>query len=237
MNYRRKFKEGVYMNERVKRLKENLKVDKYPLCIEKFRIAARTLAETQGEPFVIRRAKIFANVLNNINIFIEDDEPFAGAGASKPFGMEMDYEYGTWTQDEVDSLKKEQYYISPEDEAELQELNRTFGEKTLVSAMGEVFSDSKHLWPFMKAGLIFPPWKGKKVGSGGGYAQSGLGLGPGFFLIGVDFKRMLNDGSLKIIAEAEEELENLRYYRSDSLEKANFLKSVIIFSSIQLTII
>lgn len=216
------------MTERVKRMKDRLKVDKYPLCIEKFRIATQTLAETEGEPYIIRRAKIFANVLNNINIFIEEDEPFVGAGASKPFGLEVDYEYGTWTQDEIDSLKKEQYHITPEDEAELQELNAKFGDKNLIMAVSDVFSESERLWPFMKAGVLLPPWKGKKVGSGGGYAQSGLGLGPGFFLLGVDYKRMLNDGSLKIIAEAEEELKNVKFYSSDSLEKVHFLKSVII---------
>ena len=216
------------MNERVKRMKDRLKVAKYPLCIEKFRIAAQTLKETEGEPYIIRRAKIFSNVLENISIFIEEDEPFVGAGASKPFGMEIDYEYGTWTQDEIDSLKTEQYSITPEDDVELQQLNKNFGDKNLIMAVGEVYFDSERLWPFMKSGLILPPWKGKREGSGGGYAQSGLGLGPGFFLIGLDYKRMLNDGSLKIIAEAEEELKNIKYLKSDSLEKVYFLKSVIL---------
>ena len=215
------------MNERVQRLKERLQIDKYPLCIEKFRLATETLSSTEGEPSIIRRAKIIENVLKNIPIFIEDDEPFVGAGASKPFGIEIDYEYGTWTQDEIDSLKEEQYYITPEDEKELQEINRRFGDKNLIMAMGEVFFENQRLWPFMKSGLILPPWKGKREGSGGGYAQSGLGLGPGFFLVGVDFNRILNDGSLKIIAEAEEELRNLRHFSRDSLEKADFLKAVI----------
>lgn len=216
------------MKERVLRMKEKLNVSKYPLCIEKFRIATETLAQTEDESNVIRRAKILANILENITIFIDEDEPFVGAAASKPFGMEIDYEYGTWTQDEIDALKSEQYYITPEDEAELQELNKKFGDKNLVAEMGKVFFESERLWPFMKSGLILPPWKGKKVGSGGGYAQSGIGLGPGFFLIGVDYNRILNDGSLKIIAEAEEELKNLRYFSGDCLEKADFLKSVII---------
>ncbi|WP_300458143.1 pyruvate formate lyase family protein [Desulfobacula sp.] len=216
------------MNKRVQRLKDRLDVEKYPLCIEKFRIATQVLANTQGEPNIIRRGKIIAGVLNHITIFIEEDEPFVGAGASKPFGMEIDYEYGTWTQDEIDALKNEHYVITPEDEAELQIINAQFKEKTLVEAMGDVFFESERLWPLMKSGVILPPWKGKKVGSGGGYAQSGLGLGPGFFLLGVDYSRMLNDGSLKIIADAEEELKNLRYFASDCLEKKDFLTSVIL---------
>ena len=148
------------MNDRIKRMIERLKVDKYPLCIEKFKIAAQTLAETEGEPYIIRRAMILSNVLNNINIFIEEDELFAGAGASKPLGLEIDYEYGTWTQDEIDSLKQEQYSITPEEEAQLNELNAKFTDRNLVSAMGEVLYENERLRPFMKSGLILPPWKG-----------------------------------------------------------------------------
>ncbi len=216
------------MTKRIERMLGNLKIDKYPLCIEKFRIATKTLAETEGEPNVLRRAKIMKNVLENITIFIEDGELFAGAGASKPFGLEIDYEYGTWTQDEIDSLKSENYTITPEDEAELQHINNTYEIHSLVSTMGAVFFENKQLWPFMKAGMILPPWKGKKEGSGGGYAQSGLGLGPGFFLVGMDFERMLNDGSLKIIAECEAELEAMKARGEDNREGEDFLNAVII---------
>lgn len=215
------------MTDRVKRMLAGLNIEKYPLCIEKFRIAADSLAETEGESSVMRRGKIIKSVLEKITLFIEDDDLFAGAGASKPFGLEIDYEYGTWTQDEIDSLKTERYSITSEDERELQDINARFGSKNLVSAMGEVFFNSEKLWPFMKSGLILPPWKGKKVGSGGGYAQSGLGLGPGFFLVGVDYERILNDGSLKIINECELELAERKAAGTLTQETEDFLKSVI----------
>jgi pyruvate formate-lyase/glycerol dehydratase family glycyl radical enzyme len=215
------------MTPRIGRMLRSLRITKYPLCIEKFRIATDTLAKTEGESSVVRRGKIIKNVLENITIFIEDDELFAGAGASKPFGLEVDYEYGTWTQDEIDSLKTEQYSISTEDEAEIQAINTRFGSKNLVSAMGEVFFQNERLWPFMKSGMILPPWKGKKVGSGGGYAQSGLGLGPGFFLVGVDFERILNGGSLAIIAECRKELAARKNAGTTTQESTDFLGSVI----------
>ena len=150
------------MTPRIEKMLEGLHIEKYPLCIEKFRIASKTLFETEGEASILRRAKIMKNILENITLFIEEDELFAGAGASKPFGLEIDYEYGTWTQDEIDSLKTEQYTITPEDEAELQEINQNYPPKSLVSAMGEVFMQKEELWPFMKSGMILPPWKGKR---------------------------------------------------------------------------
>ena len=38
-----------------------LQKDRLPICIEKLRIALRTMAETEGEPMILRRAKVFAN--------------------------------------------------------------------------------------------------------------------------------------------------------------------------------
>ena len=80
------------MNERVKRMKESLKVSKYPLCVELFRLANESLEQTAGEPMLIRRSKLHAHILDNITIFIEDDDLLCGSGASKPFGLEMQYE-------------------------------------------------------------------------------------------------------------------------------------------------
>ena len=101
------------MTDRVKRMKESLKISKYPLCVEQFRLANKSLEETGGEPMLLRRAKLHAHMLDNITIFIEDDDIICGSGASKPFGMEMQYEYGVWTKDEVESLKERDLHNNP----------------------------------------------------------------------------------------------------------------------------
>ena len=220
------------MNERIQKMKDALRINKYPLCIEKFKIANETLKKTEGMPQILRRAHIHANVLDKMTIFIEEDDLIAGSGASKPFGMEIDYEYGTWTKDEIESLKSERYTITPEDEAELYRLNAMFeGEglnKNLISAMGEILGEDKRLWPFMKSSCILPPWKDKKGGSGGGYAQSGMGLGPGFFLVAGDIGLAINKGARTVINECRAELENLMYYGDDCIGKKNYWEAVII---------
>ena len=106
------------MNERVKRLKASLQVQKYPICIEKFKITLDTYAQTENEPQVTRRAKVFANVLARLPIFIEADQLIAGSPTSQFMGLEIDAEYGVWSQEEIDSLKNDNYVISPEDEKE-----------------------------------------------------------------------------------------------------------------------
>lgn len=219
------------MNDRIIRMKEALRVNKYPLCIEKFKIANETLLETEGMPQILRRAQIHANILERINIFIEEDDLIAGAGASKPFGLEIDYEYGEWTRDEVEALKSEVYTIDAEDEKELYELNEKFAgnnlNKSLVTAMGEIVGEDERLWPFMKSSTILPPWKDKKGGSGGGFAQSGMGLGPGFFLVAIDYEKILKYGARSIIDECRCNLKELHYYETDSIDKKHFWEAVI----------
>ena len=61
------------MNTRIHSLTAALRNDHLPICIEKLRIALRTMAATEGESMILRRAKVFANVLREIPIFIEED--------------------------------------------------------------------------------------------------------------------------------------------------------------------
>ena len=219
------------MRDRVKKMKESLRVNKYPLCIQQFRLANESLDETNGEPMITRRAKLHEHVLDNIDIFIEEDDLLCGSGASKPFGLEMQYEYGVWTKDEVESLKSEIYTIDPEDEKELYQLNERFANNAsnsnLVDALSKSLGMNDRMWPFMKSGCILPPWKDRKGGSGGGFAMSGYGLGPGFFLVAIDYERILKEGAKSIIAEAEDCLKNLRYFSTDCLEKRDYWEAVI----------
>ena len=220
------------MTDRVRRMKESLRVNKYPLCVELFRLANESLDETGGEPMLLRRSKLHAHILDNITIFIEPEDLLCGSGASKPFGLEMQYEYGVWTKDEVEALKSELYTISPEDEEELYRLNDRFAgnasNQNLVEAMGKSLGENDRLWPFMKSGVILPPWKDKKGGSGGGFAMSGYGLGPGFSLVCVDYAAILQRGARGIIDEAKQCLRDLRYDSADAVEKRNFWEGVVI---------
>lgn len=221
------------MNERIARMKEKLQVTKFPLCIERLKISMETLKETEGLPTILQRAKVNAAVLDKLPIYIDEDELIVGAGASKPFGIEMEYEYGVWTPEEVESLKSERYTIEPEDEKELYQLLEAYGtgkapSKTLMEAEGEVLGQNERLWKFMKSGVILAPWKSRTGGSGGGYAQSGLGLGPGFDLFCIDYSIILEKGARAVIDEAKECLENARYHDADCIERKRYWESVII---------
>ena len=214
-------------NERIERLRERLFVDQYPLSFQKIRLMTDSLKQTEGEPLILRRAKALANVLDSIPIFIEEGELIVGNGASQPMGVELDCDMAIWPQDEIDALREEGFVASEEDEAELQALNDYWKNSNLVARSGDLYDDER-LWPFLQSGVVLPPWKSRTQGSGGGYAQGGMGLGPGFVLCGYDFARVLNSGLRSIIAEAEAELARTRFAAPDSAGKTYFLRSVIL---------
>lgn len=217
------------MNQRVKKLKERLQVEKYPICVEKARLVMESYRQTEGEPQILRRAKATANYLDNKTIFIEDDEFIVGNVASKPMGLEAGSLGPTWPKEDMEELRREGLVISDEDEALLRSMDDYWRGKarTLEERQGQ-FYDDERLWPFIQSGILLPPWKTKDEGRGFGAAGVGWGLGLGQSLIVVDYAKVLNEGLNKIIEEAEEELRNLRFTSTDAIKKADFLKSVII---------
>jgi pyruvate formate-lyase/glycerol dehydratase family glycyl radical enzyme len=213
------------MNSRIFSLKAKLHVDKYPICCEKARLVTESFQQTEGEPQIVRRTQALANVLRNMPIFIENEELIVGNAASKPMGVEIDYDYGIWPADEIHWLREEGYDISDKDEADIVAMNSYWKTQTLVSRCGQIYDD--RLWSFKQTGIVLPPWKSRTEGSGGGYAQSGMGLGPGFYLFGVDFAKVINCGLNSIIEQAKDELASLRYMDNNAINKSVFLSSVI----------
>ncbi|MBW7837374.1 MAG: formate C-acetyltransferase [Sphingomonadales bacterium] len=214
------------MSPRIRRLKERLYVDRYPLSIEKSRWQTQAYKASDGEPQIIRRAKSLACVLDNIPIFIEDDELIVGQGSAKPMGLELDFYAGLWPRDEIEGLREAGYDISPQEEAEILDMNAYWQKFNPLSRLGE--DASEEMWGFLKSGMVLPPWKSRTDGPGGGYAESGLGLGPGFYLMTVDFELALQKGLLALIDDAEQRLAAIEYAEKDALERAHFLKATII---------
>ncbi len=217
------------MLERIERIKKRVVVDHYPICIEKFRIAMDMIEETKNDPVIVRRAKILSATLERVPIAIAPDELIVGIGASKPMGLEIDPDYGIWTQDEIDSLIEDGYQMDPRDVKDLQELNKKYDPPTLIGQMGNIVYENERIISLLKAGIILPPWKDKQEGRGvgGGYCQSGLGLGPSLILLCIDYTKMLHLGTNAMISQAREERSRLRFDEKGAVAKFNYYNSVI----------
>ncbi|MHB1343606.1 MAG: pyruvate formate lyase family protein [Thermoleophilia bacterium] len=216
------------MNARLERLRDSLRVTHYPLCVEKITLLAESYATTAGAPTIIRRAQALAHVLDNISIFIEPGELIVGNVASKPMGLEMDADYGLWSVDEIEGLRGDGFALSKDDEQRLFDAYGQTDWDILVAAEGELLWEDERLRPFLKSGVVLPPWKGKSVGGGGGYAQGGMGLGPGLLLVGVDYRPVLERGAHGMIDDAHVELDRLLDPAGEQAHKADFLRSTIV---------
>lgn len=219
------------MYERIERIKKRVVVDHYPICIEKYRITADVLEHSKHDPAVVQRGKILKAYAERMPIAIADDELLVGIGASKPLGLEIDPNYGIWTQDEIDSLIEDGYMMDEQDQKDLQELNKYHDPATQIGMQGDIFyePESERILKLLKAGLVLPPWKDKSEGGGvgGGYAQSGLGLGPSLVLLLVDYTKILHRGTNALIEEARKYQSELRFTDAESIDKFRFYRAII----------
>jgi len=220
------------MTPRVQRLKDRLKVEKFPICVEKVRLVTEALQQCPGDPQIIRNAKALAHYLDNRTIFIEEDELLVGNAASKPMGLEA--EAPTWPKEDLRDLVegKERFVLAEEDEDLLRSMDDYWrGKGRLVPERQGACYDDDRLWPFIQSGILCPPWQKKEEGRGFGRAGGGWSITMSRGLDVLDFEKVLNVGFNQIIADAEIEMKTIRYTDEAAFEKDNFLKAVIIANS------
>jgi pyruvate-formate lyase len=107
--------EETGMKSRINSLRDTFHVETCPLSTEKVFLITESFKSTNGEPRITRRARVLANVLDKITISIKDNELIFDIVAAKPMRIEFDYDYGNWSQDEIDNPKRAGYAISTEE--------------------------------------------------------------------------------------------------------------------------
>ncbi|MCQ2405955.1 MAG: hypothetical protein MJ067_01910 [Oscillospiraceae bacterium] len=217
------------MLQRIERIKKKVVVDRYPICIEKFRITLDVRENSRNDHIYIQRGKILKACAERMPIAISDDELIVGLASSKHMGLEIDPDYGIWPQNEIDSLKADGFIVDPQDEIDLQELNKRYKPDTMIGRMGDILYENPRIMNMLRSGLILPPWKdkNKERGVGGGYAQSGLGLGPSLVLLCVEYDKLIKNGTEALIRQAKEEQEKIRFTDMDAMNKFRYYESVV----------
>jgi pyruvate-formate lyase len=196
----------------------------FPLCMEKARLITESYRQTEGEPAVLRYAKAFSHMLGNMPALIGSDELFVGEGASKPWGAEIDPFLGVWREEEIRGAAEEGIISVEEmDWPMFRELGRYWETRCSEYIQSKLFDE--RLYRYLQLGITLPPMR-RKDEFRGAYAGSGLCLSFAFTDCYTDFARWLN-GLNPIIAEAEEELRNLRFFNLEDVEKKVFLEATI----------
>ena len=217
------------MTERLRRMYSQIRTDKQHIGIEKFKIITKTEAECFGYPAILRRGVTLKNILEQFPIFIGEDELFVGNPASKPWGLEIDAGLGKWSKEECEYLREDGFDFSLEDQEEMLRINEQFHPFGMYQGANLIVAENERLDIFSRSGMMLAPWKkDKKLGNrvGGGAACSGLGNGPGWNLLCIDYGMGLNKGLEAMIAECEEEIQNNRYLDTRAFERGVTLQGM-----------
>ncbi len=184
-----------------------IEADRAVLLTESYR-------ETEGQPIILRRAKAFAHILENIPITIRPNELIVGSNTKAPRSCQVFPEYSfEWLEDEFDTVatrSADPFYISEETKAILKETYKYWKGKT-TSELATAYMSPAALTAIDHN--IFTP---------GNYFYNGIGH------VTVDYGKVLKIGYKGIIKEAKEALSKLNVSDSDYARRSNFLNSVII---------
>ena len=96
--------EGITRERRTKILNDDMRSSKPGICLERARLVTQCYRETEGEPYVLRRAKALAHVLDNMTVFIRPEELIVGNHASAQRFAPLYPETGRFSQKELDLM-------------------------------------------------------------------------------------------------------------------------------------
>ncbi len=225
-NFTQMINRGSSGGEHMEELMNKVRREHFPLCVQKAQLITEIYQQTEGEPESLRQAKAFAHVLENITIWIDEEELIAGHAASKPWGVEIDPFLGPIDVELLKGLEQEGVVVIDEgDWSAIREAAEFWRRRNWQYRTWQIADE--RLWKFLQVGIWLPPMR-KRAEGVGAYAGSGLGIYHGLHLAVPDYEKVLSHGLNSIIEEAEEELRSTRFFGRDDVERRLFLEAVII---------
>ena len=197
------------INERTKRLREKMEKRKATICAQRAVLYTQSFQQTEGEPYILRKAKAFAYTLEHMTIYIEPDSLIFGNQASQNFAAPIFPEYSIqWVIDELDTFAKRSgdiFYIDEKTKEDFRSIAPYWKGHTHEDRVNAHITDSIRMAE--KQGVLHR----------GGISMSGDGH------IVPDYETVLKQGFRTIINTAKRKLkENL------SDEQLAFYQSVIV---------
>ena len=112
------YAETIAKSDRIDRLKENLFRKMPEIESARAKLITESYRQTEGEPIIMRRAKAFLHILQNIPIIIRDEELVVGSTTLAPRGCQTYPEFSyEWLEAEFDTVATrtaDPFYISEE---------------------------------------------------------------------------------------------------------------------------
>ena len=212
---------------RVERLRKIQLEMKPSVSIDKMRIETRVMKETEGEPMVTRKAKVFAAVVREMPISIFPDELIVASTGVNPSSRNMEPDQ-IWMlearlnhyNDEIRRELKEEIIPYWKGQGNWERTRRGRNNQLIPQELMDLMTvdPSVNTVPSgfpPKLSMIYTSWYGNALGTQVGHNTIG-------------YDKVLEKGFLGVKKDAEERLARLDNTDPDELKKAPFLQGVII---------
>ncbi len=208
------FTKDIQKSDRISFLVDHLYAKMPEIEADRAVLITESYKATEGQPIILRRAKAFAHILENLPITIRPRELVVGSNSIAPRGCQVFPEYSyEWLQAEFDTVatrSADPFYISEETKKRLNEVYPYWKGKT-TSELATSYMSKEALTAIEH-----------NIFTVGNYFYNGIGH------LTVDYGKVLAIGYKGIIAEAQSALERLELSDADYASRSSFLNAVII---------
>ncbi len=195
--------------KRVSRFQKRMEKRQASICSQRALLYTESFKETEGQPYIVRKAKAFAHTLEHMDIYIEEDSLIFGNQASRNFAAPIFPEFSIqWVIDELDEFEErtgDVFSISEQTKADLRSIAPYWMGHTHEDRVEKNLTEEIRLAE--KQGVIHR----------GGISMSGDGH------IVPDYPTIMERGLAYLIDEAKEKLEE-----EITREQKAYYQSVII---------
>lgn len=208
------YTQKIAKSDRITRLVEHLYKKMPEVESARARLLTESCKGTENQPVIMRKAKAFAHILENIPIIIREEELIVGSSTIAPRGCQTFPEFSyEWLEAEFDTMehrKADPFYIADQTKRELKEANAYWkGKTTSELALSLMAEETKTAM----AHNIFTP---------GNYFYNGVGH------VTVQYDKVIAIGYEGIIAEVQAELDACKVGDADYSSRTQFLRAIII---------
>jgi formate C-acetyltransferase len=212
--------------KRVDSLRKRVLATEPFVCVERARYITESYRASEEKDPPIRKALALKHLLENMTIYINDDELIVGNNSSGPRGSVVAPEYGAnWLQRELtdpakapDKRKQDRHSLSDEVKTELMdEILPYWLGKTVEDRVVEMLPSKVIEHGIASLGEIDTTPVAPEI-----YMRNGIGH------VVVDYQKLLIMGFSGIRAEAGKRLEELDYPNADGIAKIIFYRAILI---------
>jgi formate C-acetyltransferase len=206
---------------RTTRLKNNLLSSKYELCNQRMKFFTKIYKKFPDDPEIIKRAKAVAYTLQNMTIFIRDDELLVGNETSKNLGEKINFDLYSYDGSlnkrvgikKYSRRKLQPFFMNDEDIKELLDIAPFWKGKALNSdIISQRMIDEKLVMRKDRIALASPN------------IAIATGTNEGHICVG--YEKLLQLGYRGIINEAESYQSKLKIEDEEHEDKFNFYEAV-----------